>query len=786
MAMRFDRYLLPLAIFFLCFQLLWLAAELQFIQISFLQLSKTENGAPVVGKIVEVQNSARRRPLSEIVWNEGQVTEEVNAYDALLTLKNSSMKVQLTNGAELNLSENTLVFLEPISEDSGDQRIRIRFVHGSLRSKVDLKLADFKSDSWVISPEKGSEFQLKTLQDGKVELEILKGKAVATHGTQTFNIDNGEVAELNQGTITDRRKISLLISWPYEKNHHRLYSHHWPAPVPLRWQGQAEHLIISRSGSIEKDLPLSPGQQEALLHLTEGTYEIRLENKQEVSSWLRYEIWQAPVIHLMRPLPRDRYQLGENLKYIWLKPPEVNLSLWQFSSSTNFKDGTANEKVPLTHLESHLKQAGHFNWRVLGYDKDGFEIPPPYSSPLYVVPQPLSAPVLLQPEVRRPASRKKEKRKAERKKSPHSMLLKKWRIISDFLIGEAHGYSGDDDDFKIIQHPLKPETENPPIEIESFRFAWQPVIGAQHYIIEISETPDFRKPLVEKKILKNEFVWTNIHLKLEKFYWRVAAGTKIQMGRFSPVAEIKVADLVSGSSVKGVVLVKSEKITKLPGKKEKPLEPEKPIIQEKPENFLEPFMGKKLIAGFVYESSLYADSANVPYRFSGVSMKFRFYKDSQSEKYRLGGMAQLQLIPWINTDSDSIMQGQKYLEIRGKALGWFGSRSGFWTGSLGLEAATLPLRNGLESVALTSYGLANLGVWYDWGRDWNMKGKSGLMVSAGSEITEVSLSIFGYKPFKIGEWQSYWGPEFEFSSIQQNNGIKGTGFQIGISLGVSW
>ncbi|MCB0363255.1 MAG: hypothetical protein KDD35_11055, partial [Bdellovibrionales bacterium] len=66
-------------------------------------------------------------------------------------------------------------------------------------------------------------------------------------------------------------------------------------------------------------------------------------------------------------------------------------------------------------------------------------------------------------------------------------------------------------------------------------FAWNPVVGADFYIIEISKSQDFQNPLIVEKVPIEQFLW----IPPEKviYYWRVAAGQKSgRMGLFSPPA----------------------------------------------------------------------------------------------------------------------------------------------------------------------------------------------------------------------------------------------------------
>jgi len=107
-------------------------------------------------------------------------------------------------------------------------------------------------------------------------------------------------------------------------------------------------------------------------------------------------------------------------------------------------------------------------WNVQGRDANGYVIPPLYSYPLYIREAPLAAPRLKVPVLRRPAR------------------------VQDR--GAAHWFS------------LLPQAQADEILYQAV-FSWEPVEGADRYVIEISASPDFRHPLVNTTVNKNEFSW---------------------------------------------------------------------------------------------------------------------------------------------------------------------------------------------------------------------------------------------------------------------------------------
>jgi hypothetical protein len=71
-------------------------------------------------------------------------------------------------------------------------------------------------------------------------------------------------------------------------------------------------------------------------------------------------------------------------------------------------------------------------------------------------------------------------------------------------------------------------------------FEWEPVEGANQYIIEISSDPEFKTPEVVETLSSTHFVWKKYDPK-KKYFWRVASGNSNgRMGLFSEAAPLEV------------------------------------------------------------------------------------------------------------------------------------------------------------------------------------------------------------------------------------------------------
>jgi hypothetical protein len=109
-------------------------------------------------------------------------------------------------------------------------------------------------------------------------------------------------------------------------------------------------------------------------------------------------------------------------------------------------------------------------------------------------------------------------------------------------------------------------------EIYEAQFEWDTVPGANQYVIEISESADFRDPIVNSVIKKDtQFVWRGF--KLQKFYWRVAAGhSQGRMGIFSEPETVDFSPLRKGdfAALDGVLIRKVTRPSLLPTSQQGP------------------------------------------------------------------------------------------------------------------------------------------------------------------------------------------------------------------------
>lgn len=492
----------------------------------------SENSQSPAGVIVKTEKDLKRRGMNSLVWENAYQEETLFYHDSVLTLSESTATLRLEENTEIHLAENTLVTIEPLDKNAGSE-IRLKFTRGDLRAKNPSGLTKIETDQWTLDLSRGSEVALRQKGDKNFEVEVVKGQLdfQTENGTTSFNQNQVVNIENNQVSKTSEIANDIKFQGPaYE----RVYSLSSISQIPVSWQGQAEKIEITAIGDEENSEKIVTSLKSTDLNLAPGRYALRLVDKNKVSEVKEIEIWKAPSLHLLAPAPRDRLRTHEDVTLIWSFIPEAQSYK---VVTTDLKSGKSEEKIVQENsLKTSFQQESDIQWKVIGIDANGFEIPPSYSNQFFLRHQPFAAPKLKSPELRIPASN--NKKSPEKKKAPSS-LLNWWNL----LISKAHA-KDEAADFEAI-------------------FAWEKIEGADQYTIEISDKPDFRNPKVSKVVKKTIFTWSNF--SLGTYYWRVAAGSSSgRMGVFSEAARVNLTSLplTAAESSDGVLIRKKTQLEK--------------------------------------------------------------------------------------------------------------------------------------------------------------------------------------------------------------------------------
>lgn len=446
-------------------------------------------GARLAGFISTSENDLRRRGANNLVWEKTAISENVYFYDSLLTLSQSTAKLKLEHGTDVELAENTLVTIEPQSAGTNGE-IRLRFTRGSLQARNPFKDTEIQAPEFTLAVNAGSDLQLRQVNDGEFEVRVEKGEAVIEGSNGRHKVNSESILRMNHG---EARTLHLDQSLKWKKTPaRRIYVHADRARIALQWSGPVRELVVQKTGAAERVLKAEGDGNVVDLEL--GAHQLYLRGADGVTgSPLDVEVWRAPTLHLITPLPRNRVRTEENAFFLWTRIPEASGYVFMMKGlpSPLESEGPGNSFSTVFHEEYDA------DWSVWAVDKQGYRIPPAYEYPIYIRHAPLEAPKLKTPHLRTPASSKL--------RDDRGAWLWNW-ILPVAAAAEA--------------------------ELFEAVFEWEAVNGATEYRVEVSETPDFRNPVASVKVSKTEFIWNKAMKRT--YYWRVAAGGRGgRMGLFS-------------------------------------------------------------------------------------------------------------------------------------------------------------------------------------------------------------------------------------------------------------
>jgi len=523
------------------------------------------------GFIVKAQRELRKRGLNSLVWEDAGQDETLYYYDSVLTLSQSNATLHLNEQTEVHLSENTLVTIEPQSEIN-DSEIRLKFTRGDLRARNPYATTKIETKEWSLNLNQGSEVSLRQTGDNDFEVEVLKGNLEFQKDSGTQSLSQNQLLKIENNKVSETLAIEEDLKFQGPE-YQRVYSFQPEAQVPVQWKGEAENIQILPLGKDKVLKTISKDQTTDNLALEPGKYTLRLLKDGKVSEAKEIEVWRAPNLHLLSPFPRDRVKTNEEIAFIWTYLPEAKE--YKFII-TDMLTGKVTEKIVKENSFSfNFPDESEIQWKVIGVDSDGFDMPAPYANQIFPRHEPFAAPKLKSPEIRVPASKPtpesdeapvKKKNKDKKSKKKTSMISPTpssvWSLIWQTLMPSALAASKKSSaDYEAV-------------------FAWEPVDGADVYTIEISETADFRTPQLSKIVKKTQFIWSQF--TLGTYFWRVAAGSsKGRMGVFSEPAIVQLDKLPESSSNNDGVLIR-KKAVQLEKAREPVVTKTETIFQEAP------------------------------------------------------------------------------------------------------------------------------------------------------------------------------------------------------------
>jgi hypothetical protein len=715
MRRRSDFPLVLFLLFALSLQVLWLFTHSGVLHWPW-QKKHSSLEKEQAGIVLEITKNLKRREAESLLWEVAEINQPLFFHDSILTLSQSEAVLKLDESTEIRLAENTLVTLEPQDEVSTNQ-IRLKFFRGNLSARSSLaSTTRIEGPNFSLDLQKDSEIQLRQTDSQQFEVEVIKGDAEIQRGKDTQSLSQNQVLQVDAASAAALPpKVEISDSMKFSENiPERIYTHTDSVKVGLQWQAEASQVKVLSSEGETQSISVS-GQQNSEIKLGLGSYNLRLENEGVISKTYAVEVLKAPEIHLLAPAPRLRVKTQTELEFVWTEIPQAasyRLEIVNKKSGNLYKISAKTNAV-----DAKLVEAGEFEWRVVGIDRMGFEIPHLYTQTLFASGLLLAAPKLKDPRVRfqqldrQPAGNDKAPAKKEGKAPARKVEKKKtlrekpgaW--LWNLFVLQAYAQ-----EVIIDNEPQKPA------DYEAV-FEWEKVPGADRYVIEISETPDFLAINATKKVRNTRYIWSGF--KPGTYYWRVAGATSDgEVGEFSVAARFTATELPVTDVMKDGVIIRKKVEAKIERAaietKTEAIEAEapKPLFQEK--RFEAPvelnWDKREISSSYVLTVGAGSTSWNltgasdVKAKFSGTQPAFLHFQTEQKWSDEKSYLVDLNYsnIKWSvsNAQTYPYQQDLRFTDYAAKVL--FGSNHDRWSYGLSIENNPLVKRVGLEEIEINS------------------------------------------------------------------------------------
>ena len=160
-------------------------------------------GEPVA-KIVDVENSVRRKPSLLSFWLDLSDDDYVYPNDKIFTDSQSQMKIIFNDGAEVDVGENALLVLQS-GEDSS---IELNLEQGLIKGSAGFGKIKIKAQGVTSELSKGSVVEFEKAKDGKLKVAALQGNV-------TVETLDGK-SSINEGDYVSQTEKGLdMKSYPY-------------------------------------------------------------------------------------------------------------------------------------------------------------------------------------------------------------------------------------------------------------------------------------------------------------------------------------------------------------------------------------------------------------------------------------------------------------------------------------------------------------------------------------------------------------------------------------------
>ncbi len=337
----------------------------------FYDLNKKQSfgNRQIIGLITFKKNVVQRKFDSQVTWAQVEQNSPLANRDTVLSSDFSDAVIKLSDGTEIQVDENTMLYLEMSGKDAN-----INFSDGSIKIKKgssgDLKI---KSKDTTIDVGKG-DIKLEKSKDKDLNLFVNEGTATVNDGKSSKQIGKEQQAEFGKDGV-NVKNIGLTLISPENQKTEYLSSR----SVHFQWKKSNEIKSSSIEVSKRRDFSgkmkkISSENSSANVSLDdEGTYYWRVvgvnekTNLKEFSETRKLTIYKKDELKLLSPSDGGViYFTGESPKidFNWKGSNREGGYKLQLSKSQNFSEILHSYDVKSNYFSLDNLREGKYFWRV--------------------------------------------------------------------------------------------------------------------------------------------------------------------------------------------------------------------------------------------------------------------------------------------------------------------------------------------------------------------------------------------------------------------------------------
>ncbi|MBP7281950.1 MAG: FecR domain-containing protein [Leptospiraceae bacterium] len=325
-----------------------------------------------IGSVSFKLNSIQRKMESGVVWQSISANTFLHNRDTVRTLPESDMIINLNNGTEIQLEENSMVYL-----DMKDNVPNINFDSGSIQIN-NSKSANPNQQVVINSNNQtlkisGGDAKIDT--SGKeINISMESGSAIIESNGKTQKLNSNEMATIGESGITTRISPYTL----YEPiNQKKFISMSFPYTINFSWKATGANTNTSFELSKVKDFKKVDLRLQdvssANLKLTPGTYYWRVSGKNsagvvEYSENRKFILIQESGLQLFSPIPGsvNEYKSGTtDISFSWTPSETINEYYVEIATNSSFTSNFKIIPVKTNSITLNNLGEGTYFWRVI-------------------------------------------------------------------------------------------------------------------------------------------------------------------------------------------------------------------------------------------------------------------------------------------------------------------------------------------------------------------------------------------------------------------------------------